>query len=120
MFRVVSLSLPTTTAVPWVRVSNAFYVFESRLLKAGNSGGLPSLSLLVFPHFMSVNHVFGHFLGVLLAIYWPCKVAQVGEGKPTSSVGLVPSPDRAKLHAHSAISPSSDTRLPFICIQRTY
>ena len=25
---VVSLSLPNTTAVPWVRVSNAFYVFE--------------------------------------------------------------------------------------------
>ena len=63
---VVSLSLPTTTAVPWVRVSIAFYVFESRLLKAGNSGGLPSLSLLVFPHFMSVNHVFGHFLGSFL------------------------------------------------------
>ena len=37
-----------------------------RLLKAGNFGGLPSLSLLVFPHFMSVNHLFGHFLGSFL------------------------------------------------------
>ena len=43
-----------------------------RLLKAGNSGGLPSLSLLVFRYFMSMNHLFGHFLGSFLAISWPC------------------------------------------------
>ena len=37
-----------------------------QVAKAGNSGGLPSLSLLVFPYFMSVNHLFGHFLGPFL------------------------------------------------------
>ena len=62
---VVRLSLRTSIAVPWVRVSNAFYA-SLRLLKAGNSGGLPSLSFLVFRYFMSVNHLFGHFLGPFL------------------------------------------------------
>ena len=38
----------------------------------------------------------------------------MGEGKPTSFVGLAPSPDRAKLYVHSAVSLSSGTRLPFI------
>ena len=38
----------------------------------------------------------------------------MGEGKPTSFVGLASSPDQAKLHAHSAVSLSSGTRLPFI------
>ena len=61
----VSLPLRTSIAVPWVLVSNAFYA-SLRLLKAGNSGGLPSLSLLGFPCFMSVNHLFGHFLGPFL------------------------------------------------------
>ena len=103
----------TSIAVPWVRVSNAFYA-SLRLLKAGNSGGLPMLCLLVFRYFMSLNHLFGHFLGSFLAIYWSCKLAQVREGKPTSFVGLPPTPDRAKLHAHSAVSLSSFTRLPFI------
>ena len=51
--------------VRWVRVSNAFYA-SLRLLKAGNSGGLPSLSLLVFRHVMSVNHPFRHFRGPFL------------------------------------------------------
>ena len=109
---VVRLPLRTSIAGPWVRVSNAFYA-SLRLLKAGNSGGLPSLSLLVFRYFMSVNHLFGHFLGLscnLLA----CKLAQVGEGKPTSFVGLAPSPDRAKLHAHLAVFLFSFTCLPFI------
>ena len=110
---VVRLPVRTSIAVPWVRVSNAFYA-SLRLLKAGNSGGLPSLCLLVFRYFMSLNHLFGHFLGSFLAIYWSCKLAQVREGKPTSFVGLPPTPDRAKLHAHSAVSLSSFTRLPFI------
>ena len=56
---VVGLPLRTSIAVPCVRVSNVFYAFL-RLLKAGNSGGLPSLFLLVFPYFMSMNHLFGH------------------------------------------------------------
>ena len=47
---VVSLPLRTSIAVPWVRVSNTFYA-SLRLLKAGNAGGLPSLSLLSFPLF---------------------------------------------------------------------
>ena len=51
---VVRLPVRTSIAVPWVRVSNAFYA-SLRLLKAGNSGGLPSLSLLVFRYFMSRN-----------------------------------------------------------------
>ena len=34
------------------------------------------------------------------------------QGKPTSFFGLAPSPDRAELHIHSAVSLSSDTRLP--------
>ena len=56
---------PSSFAVPWVRVSNAFYA-SLRLLKAGNSGGLPSLSLLVFLYFMFMHHLFGHFLGPFL------------------------------------------------------
>ena len=87
---VVSLSLRTSIAVPWVQVSNAFYV-SLRSLKADNSGKLPS-PLLVFRYFMSVNQLFGHFLGSFLEIYLSCKVAQGGEGKPTSFVGLAPSP----------------------------
>ena len=87
---VVSLSLPTTTAVPWVRVSNAFYVFESRLLKAGNSGGLPSLSLLAFPHFMSVNHVFGHFLGSFLQFTGHAKKRKWGRASPPVLSALLP------------------------------
>jgi len=62
---VVRLPLRTSFAVPWVRVSNAFYA-SLRLVKAGNSGRLPSLSLLVFRYFMFVNHLFGHFLWPLL------------------------------------------------------
>ena len=62
---VVGLSLRTSIVVPWERVSNAFYA-SLRLLKAGNSGGLPSLSLLVFAYFTTVNHLFGHFLGTFL------------------------------------------------------
>ena len=38
---VVTLPLRTSIVVPWVRVSNAFYA-PLRLLKAANSGGLPS------------------------------------------------------------------------------
>ena len=49
---VVTLPLRTSIVVPWVRVSNAFYA-SLRLLKAGNSGGLPSLSLLGFRCFVS-------------------------------------------------------------------
>ena len=49
---VVSLPLRTSIVVPWVRVSNAFYA-SLRLPKAGNSGGLPSLSLLGFRWFVS-------------------------------------------------------------------
>ena len=47
---VVRLPVRTSIAVPWVRVSNAFYA-SLRLLKAGNSGGLPSLPLS-FPLFL--------------------------------------------------------------------
>ena len=47
------------------------------------------------------------------------KTAVNREGKPTSFVGLAPSLVRAELHPHSAVSLSSDTRRPFICIQRT-
>ena len=61
--KVVRLPLRTSIAVPWVRVSNAFYA-SLRLRKAGNSGWLPSLSLFVFRFFMSVNHLFGHFWGL--------------------------------------------------------
>ena len=46
-----------------------------------------------FPLFYVRNYHFGHFLGSFLAIYWSFKVAQVREGKPTSLVGLAPSPD---------------------------
>ena len=67
----VSLPLHTSIAVPWVRVSNAFYA-SLRLLKAGNSGGLPSLSLLVFRYFYvresPVWTLFGAFLANLLVI----------------------------------------------------
>ena len=49
---VVTLPLRTSIVVPWVRVSNAFYA-SLRLPKAGNSGGLPSLSLLGFRWFVS-------------------------------------------------------------------
>ena len=49
---VVILPLRTSIVVPWVRVSNAFYA-SLRLPKAGNSGGLPSLSLLGFRWFVS-------------------------------------------------------------------
>ena len=59
-----------------------FMPLRLRLLKAGNSGGLPSLSLLVFHYFMSVDHLFGHFLGSFLAIYWSFKLAQVGRASP--------------------------------------
>ena len=110
---VVRLPVRTSIAVPWVRVSNAFYA-SLRLLKAGNSGGLPSLSLLVFRYFYVRESPVWTLFGAFLAIYWSCKLAQVGEGKPSSFVGLPPSPDRAKLHAHSAVSLSSFTRLPFI------
>ena len=58
---VVGLFLRTSITVPWMRV----YAYL-RLLKAGISGGLPSLSLLVFPYFISVNHLFGHVLGPFL------------------------------------------------------
>ena len=87
----VSLPLRTSIDVPWVQVSNAFYA-SLRLLKADNSGELPSLSLLGFRYFMSVNQLFGHFLGSFLEIYLSCKVAQGGKGRPTSFVGLAPSP----------------------------
>ena len=49
---VVTLPLRTSIVVPWVRVSNAFYA-SLRLPKAGNSGGLPSLSVLGFRWFVS-------------------------------------------------------------------
>ena len=113
---VVSLSLRTSIAAPWVRLSNV----SLGLLKAGNSGGLPSLSPLSFPLFYVREPPVWTLLGSFLAVYWSCKLAQVGEGKPTSFVDLAPSPDRAELHAHSAVSLSSGTRLPFICMQRTY
>ena len=58
---VVRLPVRTSIAVPWVRVSNAFYA-SLRLLKAGNSGGLPSSPVVL----MSVNQLFGHFLGAFL------------------------------------------------------
>ena len=92
-----------------VRVSNAFYA-SLRLLKAGNFGGLPSLTQFSVIH--ARNPHFGHVLGSFLAVYWSCKVVQVGQGKPTSFFGLAPSPDRVELHIHSAVSLSSDTRLP--------
>ena len=49
---VVTLPLRTSIVVPWVRVSNAFYA-SLRLPKAGNSGGLLSLSVLGFRWFVS-------------------------------------------------------------------
>ena len=45
---VVRFPVRTSIAVPWVRVSNAFYA-SLRLLKAGNSGGLPLAFPLSFP-----------------------------------------------------------------------
>ena len=75
---------------------------------------------LSFPLFYVREPPVSTLFGAFLAIYWSCKLAQVGEGKPTSFVGLAPSPDRAELHAYSAVSLSSGTLLPFICIQRTY
>ena len=84
---VVGFFLRTSITVPWMRV----YAYL-RLLKAGISGGLPSLSLLVFPpgfplFYVRESPVWTRF-GTFLAIYWSCKLAQVGEGKPTSFVGL--------------------------------
>ena len=43
----------------------------------------------------------------------------MGEGKPTSFVGLAPLPDRAQLHAHSVVSLYSDTRLLFVSRELT-
>ena len=54
-----------------VRVSNAFYA-SLRLLKAGNSGGLPSLSLLVFRYFYVRESPVWTLFGAFLAIYWSC------------------------------------------------
>ena len=51
---IVAPPLHTSFVVPWVRVSNAFYA-SVRLLKAGNPGGLSSLSLLGFPLFCFRN-----------------------------------------------------------------
>ena len=50
----------------------------------------------------------------MIGVEASCKLAQVGEGKPTSFVGLAPSPDRAELHSYSAVSLSSGNLLPFI------
>ena len=68
---VVRLPVRTSIAVPWVRVSNAFYA-SLRLLKAGNSGGLPSLSLLVFRYFYVRESPVWTLFGAFLAIYWSC------------------------------------------------
>ena len=92
-----------------VQVSNAFYASLSLLKTAILVGFSHSHS---FPLSYVRNYLFGHFLRSFLAIYWSCKVAQEGEGKPTSFVGLAPSAVRAELHPHSAVSLSSDTRLP--------
>ena len=67
----VRLPVRTSIAVPWVRVSNAFYA-SLRLLKAGNSGGLPSLSLLVFRYFYVRESPVWTLFGAFLAIYWSC------------------------------------------------
>ena len=68
---VVRLPVRTSIAVPWVRVSNAFSA-SLRLLKAGNSGGLPSLSLLVFRYFYVRESPIWTLFGAFLAIYWSC------------------------------------------------
>ena len=68
---VVRLPVRTSIAVPWVRVSNAFYA-SLRLLKAGNSGGLPSLSLLAFHCFNVRESPVWTLFGGFLAIYWSC------------------------------------------------
>ena len=68
---VVRLPVRTSIAVPWVRVSNAFYA-SLRLLKAGNSGGLPSLSPLVFRYFYVRESPVWTLFGAFLAIYWSC------------------------------------------------
>ena len=68
---VVRLPVRTSIAVPWVRVSNAFYA-SLRLLKAGNSGGLPSLSLLVCLYFYVRESPVWTLFGAFLPIYWSC------------------------------------------------
>ena len=52
-----------------VRVSNAFYA-SLRLLKAGNSGALSSLSLLVFRYFYVRESPVWTLFGAFFAIYW--------------------------------------------------
>ena len=66
---VVRFPVRTSIAVPWVRVSNAFYASLS-LLKASNSGGLLSLSLLVFLYFYVRESPVWTLFGAFLAIYW--------------------------------------------------
>ena len=66
---VVRLPVRTSIVVPWVRVFNAFYA-SLRLLKAGNSGGLPSVSLLVFRYFYVRESPVWTLFGAFLAIYW--------------------------------------------------
>ena len=68
---VVRLPVRTSIAVPWVRVSNAFYA-SLWLLKASNSGGLLSLSLLVFRYFYVRESPVWTLFGAFLAIYWSC------------------------------------------------
>lgn len=68
---VVRLPVRTSIAVPWVRVSNAFYA-SLRLLKASHSGGLLSLSLLVFRYFCVRESPVWTLFGAFLAIYWSC------------------------------------------------
>ena len=68
---VVRFPVRTSIAVPWVRVSNAFYA-SLWLLKASNSGGLLSLSLLVFRYFYVRESPVWTLLGAFLAIYWSC------------------------------------------------
>ena len=105
-FEVVSRSLRTSIAVPWVRVSNAFYD-SLRLLKAGNSGGLPSLSLLVFPYFMSVNHLFGHFLGLFLQFTGHANYRKWGRASPPFLSALLP----------CLIGPNCTLIHPYPCLQ---
>ena len=68
---VVRLPVRTSIALPWVRVSNVFYA-SLRLLKAGISGGLPSLSLLAFRYFYVRESPIWTLFGAFLAIYWSC------------------------------------------------
>ena len=95
--QVVSLSLRTSLAVP----------ASLRLLKAGNSSGLPSLSLLVSPYFMSVNNLFGHFLGSSLQFTGHANWRKWGWASPPFLSALLP----------HLIEPNCVLIQPYHCLQ---